>query len=52
MASDENQGLSLYDLREIEEYEKIAKFGEEVMAGRHPRIKIPSHLVRISQFFD
>ncbi|KAL2063720.1 hypothetical protein VTL71DRAFT_5525 [Oculimacula yallundae] len=33
---------------EIVEYELIVKFAEEVMAGTHPRIKIPPHLLPTS----
>ncbi|KAJ5052381.1 uncharacterized protein L3040_002132 [Drepanopeziza brunnea f. sp. 'multigermtubi'] len=31
-------------LREILEYEKIVQFKDAVLAGTHPRIKIPAHL--------
>jgi hypothetical protein len=52
MISDENQQLSAEDLREIEECEKIVKLWEEVMDGRHPRMKIPPHFVSFSQCFN
>ena len=52
MASDENQQFSAEDLREIVECEKIVGFAHEVMAGHHPRIKIPPHLVSVSQRFN
>jgi hypothetical protein len=52
MASDENQQLSSEDLREIEECEKIVKFWEEVMGGRHHQIKIPPHLVGFPRAFN
>lgn len=32
--------LSPEEIALIEEYEKIAKFAEDVLAGRHPRVKI------------
>jgi len=51
MISDDNQQLSAEDLREIEECEKIVRFWEEVMGGRHPRIKIPPHLVSFFLMF-
>lgn len=37
--------LSAAELREILEYEKIVQFRDAVIAGTHPRIKIPPHLV-------
>lgn len=33
------------ELREILEYQKIVQFRDAVLAGAHPRVKIPSHLV-------
>ncbi|PMD47584.1 hypothetical protein L207DRAFT_506575 [Hyaloscypha variabilis F] len=37
--------LSAEELREILEYERIVQFRDAVMAGTHPRIKIPPHLL-------
>ncbi|CAG8982492.1 hypothetical protein HYALB_00002272 [Hymenoscyphus albidus] len=37
-------GLSAEELREMLEYEKIVKFRDAVLAGTHPRVKIPPHL--------
>lgn len=37
--------LTAAELREILEYEKIVRFRDAVVAGTHPRIKIPPHLV-------
>jgi len=37
--------LTAEELREILEYEKIVRFRDAVLAGTHPRVKIPSHLV-------
>lgn len=37
--------LTVEDLREILEYEKIVQFRDAVLAGTHPRVKIPSHLL-------
>lgn len=36
--------LSAKELREIQEYEKIVQFKDAVLAGTHPRIKVPPHL--------
>ncbi|KAH7384853.1 hypothetical protein BKA64DRAFT_681591 [Cadophora sp. MPI-SDFR-AT-0126] len=36
--------LTAEELREILEYEKIVQFRDAVLAGTHPRIKIPPHL--------
>ncbi|CZT06168.1 uncharacterized protein RAG0_11976 [Rhynchosporium agropyri] len=36
--------LTAEELREILEYERIVQFRDAVMAGSHPRIKIPAHL--------
>ncbi|KAG0649293.1 hypothetical protein D0Z07_4340 [Hyphodiscus hymeniophilus] len=36
--------LTAAQLREILEYEKIVQFRDAVLAGTHPRIKIPPHL--------
>lgn len=33
------------ELAEMAEYDKIIKFKDRVLAGAHPRIKIPAHLV-------
>ena len=33
------------ELREIAEYEKIVQFRDAVLAGTHPRVKIPPHLI-------
>ncbi|KAE9368842.1 hypothetical protein N431DRAFT_561178 [Stipitochalara longipes BDJ] len=32
-------------MREIAEYKRIIQFSEQVLAGTHPRVKIPSHLL-------
>ncbi|KAE9363697.1 hypothetical protein N431DRAFT_431897 [Stipitochalara longipes BDJ] len=37
--------LTAEELREILEYERIVQFRDAVMAGTHPRIKIPPHLL-------
>jgi hypothetical protein len=37
-------------MREITEYQKIIEFSEQVLAGKHPRVKLPSHLVSPSLF--
>jgi len=37
--------LTAEELREILEYERIVQFRDTVMAGTHPRIKIPPHLL-------
>jgi hypothetical protein len=37
--------LTAEELREILEYERIVQFRDAVMAGTHPRVKIPSHLL-------
>src|SRR6266536_2851290 len=37
--------LSAEELREILEYERIVQFRDAVLAGTHPRVKIPPHLV-------
>jgi hypothetical protein len=36
--------LAAAELREILEYERIVQFKDAVLAGTHPRIKIPPHL--------
>ncbi|PBP27186.1 hypothetical protein BUE80_DR001813 [Diplocarpon rosae] len=36
--------LNAEELREILEYERIVQFRDAVLAGTHPRIKIPAHL--------
>ncbi|KAH6717215.1 hypothetical protein BKA61DRAFT_319974 [Leptodontidium sp. MPI-SDFR-AT-0119] len=36
--------LTAEELREILEYERIVQFRDNVLAGTHPRIKIPPHL--------
>jgi hypothetical protein len=45
MTPDENRALTEAGMREIAEYQKIIEFSEQVLAGKHPRIKLPSHLV-------
>jgi hypothetical protein len=37
--------LTAEELREILEYERIVQFRDAVMAGAHPRVKIPPHLL-------
>ncbi|KAI9816193.1 MAG: hypothetical protein M1827_001794 [Pycnora praestabilis] len=37
--------LSEQELREVLEYEKILKLRDEILAGKHPRLKIPAHAV-------
>lgn len=37
--------LTVEELRELAEYEKIIQFRDAVLAGTHPRIKIAPHLV-------
>lgn len=37
-------GMSAEELRELLEYEKILQFRDAVLAGTHPRVKIPPHL--------
>ncbi len=34
--------LTPEELAEIAQYEAIVKFSEDVLAGRHPRIKVPA----------
>ncbi|KAF4635890.1 hypothetical protein G7Y89_g2221 [Cudoniella acicularis] len=41
----EGAALTADELREILEYEKIIQLRDAVLAGTHPRIKIPPHLV-------
>ncbi len=36
--------LTAEELREILEYERIVQFRDSVLAGTHPRVKIPPHL--------
>lgn len=36
--------LTMEELHEITECEKIVRFRDEVLAGKHPRIKVPAHL--------
>lgn len=37
--------LTAEELREILEYDRIVQFRDAVLAGTHPRVKIPAHLV-------
>ena len=37
--------ITAAELREILEYEKIVQFRDAVLAGTHPRIRLPSHLL-------
>src|SRR5690348_6703622 len=37
--------LTEEEIREILEYERIVAFKDAVLAGTHPRVKIPLHLV-------
>jgi len=37
-------GLSADELGQIREFEKIVRFRDAVVAGTHPRVKMPSHL--------
>jgi hypothetical protein len=45
MTSNEKRALTEAVMREITEYQKIIEFSEQVLAGKHPRVKLPSHLV-------
>src|SRR5436305_9215464 len=36
--------MSDEDIREILEYEKILQLRDEILAGAHPRLKMPPHL--------
>lgn len=38
--------LTPEDIREIREYEKIVAFRDAVLAGTHPSVKIPPHLIK------
>lgn len=37
--------LTADELREILEYDRIVQFRDAVLAGTHPRVKIPAHLI-------
>jgi len=41
---EEEEELTESDRREIDECMRIVRFSEEVIAGRHPRVKIPPHM--------
>ncbi|KAI9807668.1 MAG: hypothetical protein M1825_005609 [Sarcosagium campestre] len=42
--------LSARDMQEVLEYDKIIRLRDEIFAGTHPRLKIPSHLIgKLSQ---
>lgn len=41
--------LTTENIREIREYEKIISFRDAVLAGTHPRIKVPSHIVGVGK---
>ncbi|KAM3077115.1 hypothetical protein ACMFMF_005030 [Clarireedia jacksonii] len=41
--------LTADNIREIKEYEKIIHFRDAVLAGTHPRVKIPAHLVGVGK---
>jgi hypothetical protein len=41
--------LTADNIREIKEYEKIIHFRDAVIAGTHPRVKIPAHLVGVGK---
>ncbi|KAI9645594.1 hypothetical protein NHQ30_006336 [Ciborinia camelliae] len=41
--------LTTENIREIREYEKIISFRDAVLAGTHPRVKVPSHIVGIGK---
>jgi hypothetical protein len=43
-ASTNGVSLTAEELREILEYERIVQFRDAVLAGTHPRVKIPPHL--------
>jgi hypothetical protein len=47
MAANEDRPLTQWEIEEIKRCEAIVKFSEDVLAGRHPRIKIQPHLVNI-----
>lgn len=38
--------LTAEELREILEYDRICQFRDQVLAGTHPRVKVPQHLLR------
>ncbi|TGO31578.1 hypothetical protein BHYA_0511g00040 [Botrytis hyacinthi] len=41
--------LTTENIREIREYEKIISFRDAVLAGTHPRVKVPSHIVGVGK---
>ncbi|QSZ33553.1 hypothetical protein DSL72_005121 [Monilinia vaccinii-corymbosi] len=41
--------LTTENIREIREYEKIISFRDAVVAGTHPRIKVPSHILGVGK---
>lgn len=45
MPATTNGASTAEELREILEYERIEQFRDAVLAGNHPRVKIPAHLV-------
>jgi len=45
MTSNDNRALTEAEMREITEYQKIIEFSEQGLAGKHERVKLPSHLV-------
>lgn len=46
VGSSSETALTAEELREILEYDRICQFRDQVLAGTHPRVKIPSHLLR------
>jgi hypothetical protein len=51
MASNENRALTAAEMEEIAEYERIVEFADQVLAGTHPRVKIPAHMVSSDYVF-
>ncbi|KAJ8071360.1 hypothetical protein OCU04_001690 [Sclerotinia nivalis] len=41
--------LTTENIREIREYEKIISFRDAVLAGTHPRVKVPSHILGVGK---
>ena len=46
MTSNEKRALTEAEMREITEYQKIIEFSEQVLAGKHPLVKLPSQFLR------
>ncbi|ESZ99104.1 hypothetical protein SBOR_0514 [Sclerotinia borealis F-4128] len=41
--------LTTENIREIQEYEKIISFRDAILAGTHPRVKVPSHIIGVGK---